>query len=92
MNREEPLTDSRDYCLMCPTEIPPGPDFCSPECEAKALPTVEDIRALLAGKQYFDNDYSPADWNAAREHALSFLRCACNRSDCPRCGESRRAL
>lgn len=39
------------------------------------LPTPDEIRALLAGKQYFDNDYAPTD----------FLRCACNRSDCPRC-------
>lgn len=27
------------------------------------LPTVEQIRLLLAGKQYFDNDYSPMAWN-----------------------------
>lgn len=27
--------DVPDTCLMCPTEIPPGPDFCSEECEAK---------------------------------------------------------
>ena len=26
------------------------------------LPTVEQIRVLLAGKQYFDNDYHPSDF------------------------------
>jgi hypothetical protein len=27
------LTDIKDYCLVCDKEIPPGPDFCSAECE-----------------------------------------------------------
>ena len=39
------------------------------------LPSADDIRSLLAGKQYFDNDYSPTD----------FLSCQCKRLDCPRC-------
>ena len=67
------------------------------------LPEVEDIRALLAGKQYFDNDYSPSDFSPRPEgppEAVTvrtdgpypFLGCACHRTDCPRCGESRRAL
>jgi hypothetical protein len=25
--------DNRDYCPVCNKEIPPGPDFCSTECE-----------------------------------------------------------
>jgi hypothetical protein len=41
----------------------------------RQLPSAESIRTLLTGKQYFDNDYSPAD----------FLRCACKRSDCQKC-------
>jgi hypothetical protein len=30
------MEDNRDYCLMCDAEIPPGPDFCSDECEERA--------------------------------------------------------
>lgn len=41
----------------------------------RVLPSLEDIRRVLAGKQYFDNDYSPSD----------FLSCQCKRHDCPRC-------
>lgn len=29
-----------DTCLVCPTEIPPGPDFCSSKCEEKANETA----------------------------------------------------
>jgi hypothetical protein len=29
-------TDNIDTCLVCDTEVPPGPDFCSAECEEKA--------------------------------------------------------
>jgi hypothetical protein len=29
-------TDNIDTCLVCGTEVPPGPDFCSAECEEKA--------------------------------------------------------
>jgi Uncharacterized protein containing a Zn-ribbon (DUF2116) len=28
--------DNRDHCLVCGTEVHPGPDFCSKECEKKA--------------------------------------------------------
>jgi ribosomal protein L24E len=28
--------DNIDQCLVCGQEIPPGPDFCSEECEQKA--------------------------------------------------------
>lgn len=40
---QEPGPDNRDFCLFCSIEIPPGPDFCSPECEgkAKAIAPVE---------------------------------------------------
>ena len=31
-----PHTDNIDTCLVCGVEIPPGPDFCGAECEAKA--------------------------------------------------------
>ena len=30
------LEDHIDTCLVCGTEIPPGPDFCSKTCEGKA--------------------------------------------------------
>lgn len=29
--------EHRDSCLVCDTELPPGPDFCSPECERASL-------------------------------------------------------
>jgi hypothetical protein len=32
------MPDNIDTCLVCGTEIPPGPDFCGPECEKKAKP------------------------------------------------------
>lgn len=32
----KPQPDNTDHCLVCDTEIPPGPDFCGAECEAKA--------------------------------------------------------
>lgn len=35
--------DAIDECLMCGTEVPPGPDFCSTECEAKANTTSETL-------------------------------------------------
>jgi hypothetical protein len=50
MNEEFPIViiyrpdggiDIRDYCLVCNTEIPAGPDFCSKECEVK-----HDIRKV----------------------------------------------
>lgn len=28
--------DHQDHCLYCGDVIPPGPDFCGPECEYKA--------------------------------------------------------
>ena len=28
-------TNTSDHCLVCGAEIPPGPDFCSLECEDK---------------------------------------------------------
>jgi hypothetical protein len=28
--------DNIDTCLVCDTEVPPGPDFCSSECEERA--------------------------------------------------------
>lgn len=31
--------DARDFC-PCGVEIPPGPDTCSPECEAKYYPAI----------------------------------------------------
>lgn len=43
--RVEP--DSRDYCWMCDTEIPPGPDFCDPECEAY-FDALNQIEILIA--------------------------------------------
>lgn len=36
--KTEGSTDNIDTCLVCGTEIPPGPDFCSTECEARAKP------------------------------------------------------
>ncbi len=29
-------SDNIDVCLVCGKEIPPGPDYCSKECEEKA--------------------------------------------------------
>lgn len=57
------------------------------EAPADPLPTVDEIRALLASKQYFDNDYSPAEWAKFEEsiERPSLLRCACNRWDCRQC-------
>lgn len=43
--------------------------------EPAALPSADDLRTLLVGKQYFDNDYRPSD----------FLHCLCHRLDCPSC-------
>jgi Uncharacterized protein containing a Zn-ribbon (DUF2116) len=33
--------DNIDTCLVCGTEIPPGPDFCSETCEAQYETDVE---------------------------------------------------
>ena len=30
------MTDNIDTCIVCGTEIPPGPDFCSTQCEITA--------------------------------------------------------
>jgi hypothetical protein len=30
------VPDNIDTCLVCGTEIPPGPDFCGDECEERA--------------------------------------------------------
>lgn len=30
--------------------------------QENTLPTVEQIRELLAGKQYFDNDFHPSEF------------------------------
>lgn len=30
-------SDVIDWCIVCGKEIPPGPDFCSDECEIKML-------------------------------------------------------
>lgn len=30
--------------------------------QENTLPTVEQIRELLAGKQYFDNEYHPSEF------------------------------
>lgn len=37
------MADNIDTCSICGKEIPPGPDFCSTECELKAA-----LIALLA--------------------------------------------
>jgi hypothetical protein len=31
-----PVQYNIDTCLVCGTEVPPGPDFCSSECEERA--------------------------------------------------------
>lgn len=41
--------DNRDYCLVCGTEIPPGPDTCSEGCERIYI-TSPEYRAKLATK------------------------------------------
>jgi hypothetical protein len=34
----------------------------APQNWPETLPTVEEIRTLLAGKQYFDNEYHPSEF------------------------------
>src|ERR1700726_1006814 len=38
---QETKADQIDTCLVCGKEIPPGPDFCSNECELKAAPAPQ---------------------------------------------------
>ena len=50
------IMDNRDYCFKCDKEIPPGPDFCSPECELEAslihiLERLESLRRCVSKLQ-----------------------------------------
>jgi len=43
--------DSIDQCLVCGTEIPPGPDSCSTACEDKLEAVRQEIRQAGAPKE-----------------------------------------
>lgn len=43
------IMDTIDSCVICGKEIPPGPDFCSDECEqAAARMFADEVKAYLS--------------------------------------------
>jgi ribosomal protein L24E len=58
--------DNIDTCLVCGKEIPPGPDFCSAECETYFA---------LEGPMLKTTTY---DWNNASEDVLDAMRDRCH--------------
>jgi hypothetical protein len=44
------MSDNIDVCLVCSKEIPPGPDFCSADCEVLHLRRdLADLQWILNG-------------------------------------------
>ena len=43
--------DNIDTCLVCNKEIPPGPDFCGPECEGR-FNAEKDISGFIAWVEF----------------------------------------
>ena len=48
-------TDNIDTCLVCGTEVPPGPDFCGSKCETRYNEEVRSRKQMLSANSECPN-------------------------------------
>jgi hypothetical protein len=75
LNRQPqpPAEDNRDHCLVCGKEIPPGPDFCGLECEARAAAKTAQ-RPAVAPRPPLRSRHDVAKRRTAAWEALRMAR------------------